>query len=332
MRRAVLLAALGGAGFAIPLPAQTVQRVHLLVVTGLSGERRYAGEFESLAGRLVEAARSRWGAGDSSVVWLAESVPPDPGRITGRATAAEVKAALARLGRVSRPGEVVLVVLFGHGSGEGPASRIGLPGPDLTARELALELGRLEGRTVVVVNTASGSGDFLAALSGPDRLIITATKSAFERNATTFAAPFIRGLADGEADADRDGRVTMLEAFTYARREVARAYESDGRLLTEHAQFDDDGNGKGSAEAAAGEGDGHLARRIALSLRAVAVSSDPRVAALEAERRTLEAAVADLRRRRAALDSLTYATELERLLLALAEKTRQIRELQEKKP
>lgn len=327
----------GGAALALvlvlagPLAAQARSGVHLLVVTGLSGEPRYAKEFGESAARLVDAARTRWGVPDSSIIYLGENPESDRRRITGRATVADLRAGLGRLLTRSGAGHVVFLALIGHGSGEGPGSRFSLPGPDVTAADLVELLRPFEGRTVVVVNTASGSGDFLPLLSAPGRIVITATRSAFERNATTFAGPFTRGLADGEADADKDGRVTMLEAFIHARREVARAYESDGRLLTEHAQLDDDGDKKGSAEPGSA-GDGSLARQVAFALRPSAASSDPRVAQLETERRALEAAVADLRRRRVTLDSVAYERELERLLLALAEKTREIRALEGKRP
>ncbi len=322
-------AALGTLMLAGAAPAPSVQagNFHVLVVTGLSGEPRYAKEFAEAAGRLVDAARTRWGVADSSLVYLAENPASDPARMRGAATAAGIAVALKQLAARAAPGDVVLVALFGHGSGEGPASRLGLPGPDLSARELAELLAPFEGRTVVVVNAASGSGDYLAALSGAGRVVITATRSAFERNATIFAGPFTKGL-EGEADADQDGRVSLLEAFGYARREVARVYEADGRLLTEHAQLDDNGDKKGSAEPGGQDSDGVLARQIAFSLRPMSTSTDPRVATLERERRALESAVAALRQRKKVMDSVAYGRELEWLLTALAEKTAELRALE----
>jgi hypothetical protein len=127
-----------------------------------------------------------------------------------------------------------------------------------------------------------------------------------ERNETVFAEHFSRGLTGGAADLDKDGRVSVLEAFEYAKREVARVYESSRRLQTEHAALSDEG----------------LARSVAFG--GAAAAADPRVAALVAERRVLEAQVAALRGRKATMDSTAYERELERLLLAIAEKTRAI--------
>src|SRR4029450_11370062 len=95
----------------------------------------------------------------------------------------------------------------------------------------------------------------------------TATKSDMERNQTRFATYFIQAYASDVADADKDGRVSVLEAFDYARREVARAYESENHLLTEHAQLDDNGDHKGTAAPDAKSADGALAPRGLLGRR-----------------------------------------------------------------
>lgn len=301
-------------GIALPLYAQTGGATRVLLVTGLSGEPRFATAFHGAASALYDAARARWGVADSSLVYLAEDPAQDPKRIRGRATRDNLAAAFAELTRRSAPGDVVLVVLIGHGSGEGADSRLSLPGPDASAADFAGWLRPLAGRTTVLINAASGSGDFLPALADSSRVVITATKSAFERNETTFAGHFAAGLSSGTADADKDGRVTVLEAFQFAKREVARGYEARSVLLTEHAQLSDS----------------MLARSVAFGV--LAVPSDPRLAALHAERRALEGQVDALRRRKAGMDSLAYQSELERLLLEIAGKTAAIRAAEARKP
>jgi hypothetical protein len=117
--------------------------------------------------------------------------------------------------------------------------------------------------------------------------------------------------------------VSLLEAFTYARREVARVYEAENKLLTEHAQLDDNGDGVATAEPAAGAKDGPLAATIALG--GGATSSDPRVVALLGERRAIEARVAALRQRKDGMPEAEYEKQLEALLLELARKSQEIR-------
>ncbi len=324
-----LLAALPGGSPAAPPPAARAQGgagIHLLVVSGLAGEPRFAAAFHEAAVRVLDVARTRWRVADSSALYLAEDPARDPARITGRATREAVQAALVRLAGRAAAGDLVLVFLLGHGSGQGSASRLGLPGPDLTAGDVATWLAPFARQRVVVINAASASGDWLPVLAAPDRVVITATRSALEANETTFGGHFARALAGEGADADKDGAVTLLEAFTAARRETLKGYEDRNRLPTEHAILDDNGDGKGSDSFGTERGDGLVARGIAFGL--APASTDPRVAALAAERRRLEGEVGALRRRKDAMEASAYERELEALLLRIAEATRAIRALE----
>lgn len=302
--------ACAGAGLLACVAAAPVaaQRTHLLVVTGLSGEPRFAEQFESAARAIVDAARTQWKLGDSSVVWLAEDPARDRLRIRARSTREEVAQAFIALSRQVGAGDVLAVLLIGHGGGQGAESRVNLPGPDPTAGDYATWLSPFARQTVVFVNASSASGDFIEVLKAPQRVVLTATRSAMERNESVFAGHFARGLASGEADADKDGRVTLLEAFTYASREVERHYETAGTLRTERATLSDS----------------TLAARVSFG-PPPAGSDNPRVRALLAERQGLEEQVAALRARKDRMPEEDYETELERLLLAIAEKTAEIR-------
>ncbi len=302
---------------------QTGGVARLLVVTGLAGEPQYVERFGKFGKTVVEAAKQRWGLGEAQVTWLAETAATEA-PVRGRATRDAVLAALARLANETGPDDVVVVVMAGHGSEQGTEPRLNLPGPDLTGTDLAMALGAFEKQLVVVINTASASGGFVKALAGPRRIVVTATKSGFERNATMFGDFFARALASDEADTDKNGRVSVAEAYQFARGEVARAYQGGNRLQTEHAQLDDNGDGVGTAELGA-TGDGAVARLVSFSLKAEETSTDPKVAALLVERRRLETAIAALRGRKAAMDSTAYERELERLLIQLAETNQAIR-------
>jgi len=309
---------------AAPMPAMAQGApVHVLLITGLGGEPAYSKSFHEAAGSIYDAA-VKWGVPDSSRIWLAEDPARDRTRIRGRAAKETVAAGFATLAQRAKPGDVVLVVLIGHGSGQARESKVNLSGPDPEAWEYEQWLRPFLRSTVVFVNGASASGDFLPILAGPGRIIITSTRSSTERNESVFYSWFAKGLATADADADKDGRISVLEAFSYARTEVRRVYESDSRLLTEHAQLDDDGDGKGAADPAGAESvDGALSRQVAFG--GAPASTNPRIVALLAERRALEADVAALRGRRAMTDSTAYGRELERLLLLIAEKTAAIR-------
>ena len=296
-----------------------------MIISGLGGEPKYSDAFYQAGAAMSDAARTRFGVPDSSVVYLAENPTRDRARIRGPSTKANIEQTLAALAGRARPGDQLFVLVIGHGSAQGDEARVSLPGPDMTAADFARLLKRFAAQRVAFVNAASASGDFVRALSGANRAVVTATKSGMERNETVFARYFVQAFADNVADVDKDGRVSLLEAFTYARREVARAYEEGGRLLTEHAQLDDNGDGVGSADPD-GRSDGALARTLFLTGGpAVAAANDPRLAPLHAERRELESKIAALRARKASMDSTAYERELEKLLVALAQKNQAIR-------
>ena len=307
MRRALstLASVVVLSGFsAVPVMSQ---QTHVLIITGLSAEPQYKAAFLKVAATLADSARSRWKVADSSLVVLGEDPADDRKHLTGKSTREEVAQAFLKMSKRVAPGDVLLVFLNGHGAGEGPKSRVNLPGPDPTAADYAVWVSGFARQTIVFVNAASGSGDFLPVLAGRNRIIVAATKTAIERNETVFALPFVRGLTGTEADADKDGRVSVFEAFDFAKKEVARAYEADKKMLTEHAILSDTA----------------LARRV--SFGAPVGGADPRIAALVAERQALESKVADLRATKATTDSTVYAAHLEKLLLELAEKSQAIR-------
>ncbi|MCA0374151.1 MAG: hypothetical protein LCH84_00685 [Gemmatimonadetes bacterium] len=286
--------------------AVAAQRTHVLVIAGLSGDASFRTTFNGAVDVVRTAARTRWGVSDSSLIVLGEDSVASA-RYSGRSTKEQVSAAFLRLSKRVQPGDVLFVLLMGHGSGEGPQSKVNLPGPDATATEYAAWIAPFAAQQVVVVNTATGSGDFVPVLAGPGRVVLTATKTAMERNQSEFLQHFARGLASDEADADKDGRLSVLEAFRFARTEVAKSYERTGRLLTEHAIVSDS----------------MFAGRVRLGGQAAA--ANPRVAALVAERQALESQVAVLRGKKATMDATAYEAELERLLLAIAEKTAAIK-------
>jgi hypothetical protein len=295
---------------AAPLSAQA----HVLIVSGLGGEPRYVEEFHEWGTTMVDAARDRLGLPPGNVVYLAENPARDPRRIDGVSRKEEVESAFRSLASRAGPDDRILVILIGHGSTDSRGARLNLPGPDLTAEEYAALLSAFT-QPVVFVNTGSASGGFQDPLAGPNRTIITATRTGNERTETIFGKHFIDAFASEGADADRDGRVTIVEAFEYARRETERDYASANRLQMEHARM---------------EGDLQLARMFSLGGGAAApATASAEVRELYERRRQLEERIVALRARGEQMESGEYQRELETLLLELARTNRQIQEQEE---
>lgn len=319
---------------ALPASATTApaaaQESHLVVVSGLGGTPEMGERFARWATRLVDAARERFGLPADNVTWLAPRPEADGDRIAARSTKENVEGVLRRTAERAGPADRVLIVLIGHGSWDGESSRFALPGPDLTAGDFGVLLEPFDDQTVALVNAASASGEFVPALSGPRRIVITATSSGGERNATEFGRFFTEALAGDGADSDRDGSISLLEAFVYARTQVERYYEEQNLLQTEHARLDDDGDGEGSSSPGAAEDEGSLAADFVLRPAPDArTTADPALRALYEERRALEEEVRELRSRREEMESTAYQDSLEALLVRLARTNRDIRAQEE---
>jgi hypothetical protein len=303
-------------------------RAFLLIVVGLSGDPEHGQLFHKWGTALADAS-AKVGVPAERLVYLGE--PKEGGAtVNGRSTKEEIEKAFAGFAKVAQPDDVVYVVLFGHGTFDGQTARFALPGPDMTAADFNVLLRRIPARNVVFVNTASSSGPFVEGLSGPGRTIITATRSGAQQFTTLFGGYFVEAFSAEGADADKNKRLSMLEAFQYAKTEVARTYEREGLLATEHALLDDNGDKKGSQDPAPTGAEGKLAAALSLGSAADAVPlpDDPRLRALYVDRREIERRVEALRLLKDSLPPAKYTSELERLVTELALKTREIRSLE----
>ncbi len=133
---------------------------------------------------------------------------------------------------VSQSAGELWLVFIGHGTFDGRTAKFNLRGPDISADDLAAALKPCR-RPLVILQCASASGPFLKALSAPGRVIITATRSGYEVNATRFGGYLAQANADPAADLDKDGQTSLLEAYLAASHQVEQSYQEQGRLMTE---------------------------------------------------------------------------------------------------
>ncbi|MCP5518786.1 MAG: hypothetical protein H7A45_16200 [Verrucomicrobiales bacterium] len=298
----------------VPAALGATDEPAMLVVVGVPGEPDYATNFLQQATLWREAAETARVA-FQTVGWGPTEEADDRDRVRAWLTAQ------------SPTGPAPLwIVLIGHGTFDGKEARFNLRGPDLTASEFAEWLTPVS-RPMVFLNTASASAPFMARLTGSARVIVTATRSGYEQNYARFGEHLARTIADPAADLDKDGQTSVLEAFLSAAARVAEFYQSEGRLATEHALIDDNGDGLGTAadwfrgvraikqatEGAAVDGD--RAHQIHLILSPAELALPPET---RARRDALELDVLRLRDRKASVPEADYYRELERLLLELA--------------
>ena len=305
-------------------------KAFLLIVVGLSGDPELGKTFHKWGTTMAEASE-RLGVPKERLAYLVDAPMEGDARVTGRATRDEISKAIDGFDKQAGAEDVVFVMLIGHGSYDGRDSKFNLPGPDMAAADFNLVLKRLPTKQIVLVNASSASGPFIEGLSAPGRTIVTATRSGAEHFTTLFGGFFIDALTSEAADADKNKRVSVLEAFNFAKTEVARAYEREGLLATEHALLDDDGDKEGSSTPTTTGSDpknkdGKVAAIVSFGVAGDdGLPSDPKLRALHVERRDLERRVESLRLLKESMDPAKYSSELEKLVTAIAMKTREIR-------
>jgi len=320
VRRGARLAALVTLAVGI-VPRAASADNYALVVTGASGGDAYAKKYDGWRRAFVSTLRDKFAYPADHVVVLAEKAEPG----VSVATREQVQRTLTELRARLTKDDLLVVLLIGHGtlaeSASGEDAKFNLVGPDLTASEWAGLLKPLVAR-LVFVDTTAVSFPFLRRLSAPGRVIVTATDSSAQEFETVFAEWFVKSLSEMAADTDKNGRVSMLEAFTYASAAVRRWYDEHNQLPTERPLLDDDGDGVGR-EALNGGADGSLARGTYLQVGGEPVDAPRR--ALAARQAALEREVDALKARRGSMSPDAYQAELERLLLELARVSAELR-------
>jgi hypothetical protein len=278
----------------------------VILAVGAEGEPEYGARFAEWAGRWERAAE----AGGAVCARVADR--------------AGLRAALEREPKET-PAEL-WIVLIGHGTDDGRSAKFNLRGEDVAAAELAEWLAPFR-RPVAVVNAASASAPWIPALSEPGRVIVTATKSGQEQEFARLGDALSQAIGGTEADLDKDGQTSLLEALLWGEDRTARGYEEEGRLATEHPLVDDNGDKLGTRadwfrgvrvtrtiEGAASP-DGRRAHQFVL-VRSAAERALP--ADVRAERDRLELEIFALRDAAPTMGEGEYLAKLEPLLLRMA--------------
>ena len=297
----VLLLAIG---VAASVEAQSERQ--MLVVIGAEGDAEFSEGFTQAAAQWAAAAA----AGDLD--------------IKRAASREQLQAAIETA--IAVPPTEWWIVLIGHGTYDGRVAKFNLVGPDVSADEMKEWLAPYE-KPLVFINTASASAPFVPAIAGKNRVVISGTKSGFEQNVSHFGGFLAAALQTGAADLNKDNQVSILEAFLLAASETAEYFEKEGRLATEHALIDDNGDGKGTRgdwfeglrvvkkTSEDAEPDGLRARNLHLVPNSLDRALSPE---LRARRNELERDVEKLRVKRAEIGDEAYYKQLETIFLEIA--------------
>jgi hypothetical protein len=278
---------------------------YYVTVAGLGGEPDYEQRFTASAKDLDKIFKSDITAHIFTLVG-------------NQAMAAQLAETLNAVSREAKPTDDFILILIGHGSFDGAEYKFNLVGPDITAHEIATMCNRIPAHRQLIVNTTSASGGAVQALERSGRGVVVATKSGTEKNATIFARYWVEALQDSAADTDKSDSISAMEAFTYAAKKTAAFYDSQKRLATEHASFDDVGHGELVREASNGQGillSSFTVLRLGANQQA---ANDPVKRKLLSKKEDLEQRIDILKYQKAAMDPADYKGQLTAALLELA--------------
>ena len=295
--------------------AHAAERPIVIVIVAHPGETEYATQFHEWS----EHRRTASKVADADFHMIGE------GEVEKSSDRDQLQKLLSeKQGDASEP---LWLVLIGHGTYDGQSAKFNLRGADLAAEDFAKWLAPMK-RPLAVINCTSASAPFLNRLAGDNRVVITATKSGDEQNFAHFGQYISAAIGDQGADVDKDGQVSLLEAYLTACRNLDEFYKQEARLPSEHALLDDNGDGLGTPAAwfrgiratqRAKEGaslDGTRAHQIHLVASDREKQLPPE---LRKRRDALELAIAKLREEKAALNEDDYYNRLEKLMLELAQ-------------
>lgn len=287
-RFAKLVAALGAFSFSGCLLADT----HVLILQGLAGEEYYQRQFDEQIDTIQTAADNL--PGTAFVTTLAGE----------EATRDAATQWFARVAETASDEDRVLFYYIGHGSFDDVGYKFNLPGPDLTDEDLKSLMDQISVELKLVVNTSSSSGALLELFEeDAETILLTATKSGRERNATRFGRFFVEALAEESADLDKNQTISAKEAFQFAERQTQDYYESEGLIATEHAVLQ-------------GE---HANLMVLASLRNIGnTAPSGALAGLYEQRDQIDLEIDRLRMRRIGMSGDDYRQEFQSLMIRLS--------------
>jgi hypothetical protein len=315
------------------LPRLSTEK-YVVIMTGAAAEEKYAKRFQDWSFRLFDALTTSYGYRPEHITLLLGPGDATDPKISGPCRKETILETIHHLAADTKSGDQVLFFLIGHGTSNEGGAKFNIVGPDITGEAFAQLLEKFAQQDVIVVNTTSASHPFCAAVSAPGRVIISATRSRFEKYDTVFAEYFIEALENHRADRDKNTRLSMWEAFQYAKLQVEKWYTDQDRIPSEHPSLDDNGDSILNTQPEPIKNDGRLAQIAYLDILPKASSSggaeapvSPEVIELTRRAHELERAVFLLRNRKDEISAAEYKKHMESLLIDLAKTSRDLRKI-----
>ena len=278
----------------------TQAALYVTVVQGLGGEPAFEENFQEQARAIAEASASLTDM-EKITLFSGEDASRD-----------NLLAHFARQTASMNADDRAAIYLIGHGSFDGEEYKFNIPGVDITTEDISNIMTAFPGQNHLLLNTSSNSGALLEPLEGDNRILVTATRSGNEKNATFFGEFFVEAFSSEDADLNKNNNISVQEAFAFAQRQVEDYFESRGQLATEHAEI---------------RGDGAAQFTVARINPVVLSSENPRVAELQEQSLAIDRQIEELQLRRGEFSNQEYIEQRQGLILQSASINEEIDQL-----
>ncbi len=313
------------------LSGQTSGGNYVLLISGIGGETEYSEQFFGFLSETHKAFTDSFNIPPGNIVILAEKKYQSESIVNDVSTGENIRAKFNEFAGKITSEHNVFIILFGHGSFDGKNAKLNIPRRDLNETDYAGLVNSLNAGRIIFINTASSSFPFINALSGQNRIIITATSSPTQRNYTVFPGYLVDGFSDPASDFDKNGRLSVLEIFKYAVEKTERFFSDENHLATEFSMLEDNGDKKAyRLKNLQKNGEGALAEitwfnsRTASALLTGSAEQDSLLANLIKDQEKAELDISKLKRDKDKFSEKEYYEKLEKLLIKLAELTENI--------
>ncbi len=156
--------------------------------------------------------------------------------------AENLKETIKTLAAVVQPADRFIFYYVGQANIAAGKLRLNLPGEDITHEQLAEWINQIRASSMLLVLDCPGAGLAVKAMTGQGRIIIGAC-TAEQHYSTRFSEYFVPSLVDSKSDTDSDGKVSLLEAFTFASKQLDDWYRRQLLLKTETPVLEDNADG-----------------------------------------------------------------------------------------
>jgi hypothetical protein len=161
---------------------------------------------------------------------------------TRTSTADNLRQTLATFAAKIQPTDRFVFYYTGQANTVAGKLRLNLPGEDITHQSLAECINQIKTSSMMIVLDCPGAGLAAKTITGKGRIIVCGCEAG-QHYSTKFGEYFVPALTDPNSNTDGDGRVSVLEAFTLACKQLEDWYRRRNLLKTETPVLEDNADG-----------------------------------------------------------------------------------------